>query len=117
MVGNYHREVGAADPIIQRLADEDKVPWYKKPNLRIMYFWLFITCMGVEITSGFDSQMINALQIVPSWKEYFNDPQGTDKSLLLLLTLSVLFCLFLLCRGFQTSLDADGLSCPEVSYS
>jgi sugar porter (SP) family MFS transporter len=82
MVGNYHREVGAADPIIQRLAEEDKVPWYKKPNLRIMYFWLFITCMGVEITSGFDSQMINALQIVPSWKEYFNDPQGTDKSLL-----------------------------------
>lgn len=69
MVLNYHREVGAADPIIQRIADEDKVPWYKKPNLRYMYFWLFITCMGVEITSGFDSQMINALQIVPSWKK------------------------------------------------
>lgn len=82
MVLNYHREVGAADPIIQRIADEDKVPWYKKPNLRYMYFWLFITCMGVEITSGFDSQMINALQIVPSWKKFFNDPQGTHKSLL-----------------------------------
>ena len=68
MVGNYHRETGAADPIIQRLADEDKTPWYKKPNLRYMYFWLFITCMGIEITSGFDSQMINALQNVDPWK-------------------------------------------------
>lgn len=82
MVVNFHKETGAADPIIQRLADEDKVKWYQKPNLRYMYFWLFITCMGVEITSGFDSQMINALQIVDSWKAYFDDPQGTKKSLL-----------------------------------
>lgn len=32
--------------------------------------------MGVELTSGFDSQLINALQIVPSWVDYFDDPQG-----------------------------------------
>lgn len=57
----------ASDPIITRLASEDKVPWYKKPNLRALYFLLFPTCMGIELTSGFDSQMINALQIVPSW--------------------------------------------------
>lgn len=58
---------GAADPIITRLANEDRVRWYKKPNLRFLYFMLFPTCMGIELTSGFDSQMINALQIVPSW--------------------------------------------------
>ncbi len=28
---------------------------------------LFPACMGIELTSGFDSQMINALQVVPSW--------------------------------------------------
>jgi hypothetical protein len=61
-------QTGRADPIIQRIADEDKVPWYKKPNLRRLYFMLFPTCMGIELTSGFDSQMINALQIVPSWQ-------------------------------------------------
>jgi hypothetical protein len=60
-------QTGEADPIISRLANEDKVPWYSKPNLRMLYFILFPTCMGIEITSGFDSQMINALQIVPAW--------------------------------------------------
>jgi len=67
-------QTGASDPILTRLANEDKVPWYKKPNLRLMYFMLFPTCMGIELTSGFDSQLINALQIVPSWIscEFFN---------------------------------------------
>ena len=32
--------------------------------------------MGIEITSGFDSQMINAVQIVDAWKEFFNFPTG-----------------------------------------
>ncbi|KLU91695.1 hypothetical protein MAPG_10213 [Magnaporthiopsis poae ATCC 64411] len=70
-------QTGEADPIIQRTAEEDPVPWYRKPNLRYLYFMLFPTCMGIELTSGFDSQMINALQIVPSWKIFFSDkPNG-----------------------------------------
>lgn len=91
-----------ADPIITRLASEDKVRWYRKPNLRYLYFLLFPTCMGIELTSGFDSQMINALQIVPSWitcestirsppnkdslankhNEDFGDPQGALKGII-----------------------------------
>lgn len=51
-----------ADPIITRMVEQDKVRWWKKPNLRYMYLWLFLCCMGVEITSGFDSQLINTLQ-------------------------------------------------------
>jgi hypothetical protein len=51
-----------SDPIVTRMIEQDKVPWYKKPNLRVMYFYLFVCCMGVEITSGFDSQLINTLQ-------------------------------------------------------
>jgi len=53
---------GTSDPILTRIVQEDKVPWYKKPNLRIMYIYLFFCCMGVEMTSGFDSQLINTLQ-------------------------------------------------------
>lgn len=60
-------QTGTSDPILTRLAEEDKVPWYQKPNLRLLYLLLFPTCMGIELTSGFDSQLINALQIVPSW--------------------------------------------------
>ncbi len=66
-MGGAGTGLGVADPIITRLANEDHVRWYKKPNLRYLYFLLFPTCMGIELTSGFDSQMINALQIVPSW--------------------------------------------------
>jgi len=72
---NRHQET-QVDPVLTRIVEEDKVPWYKKPNLRYLYFMLFPTCMGVELTSGFDSQLINALQIVDSWVEYFDDPQG-----------------------------------------
>ncbi|KAI1148747.1 general substrate transporter [Nemania diffusa] len=75
-------QTGASDPILTRLVDEDKVPWYRKPNLRMLYFLLFPTCMGIELTSGFDSQLINALQIVPSWISYFDNPQGPVKGII-----------------------------------
>lgn len=60
-------EVGKSDPIITRLANEDKKWFFQKPHLLYLYLMLFPTCMGIELTSGFDSQMINALQIVPYW--------------------------------------------------
>ncbi|KAF4450124.1 hypothetical protein F53441_6723 [Fusarium austroafricanum] len=76
----------AADPIVTRLVEEDKTPWYKKRNLRLMYVWLFLCCMGVEMTSGFDSQLINTLQYSPFFHKYLgngrikpgteNDPKG-----------------------------------------
>ncbi|PQE31130.1 MFS sugar transporter protein [Rutstroemia sp. NJR-2017a WRK4] len=62
-----------ADPVLTRIVEEDKVPWYRKRNLRYLYFLLCPTCMGIEITSGFDSQMINGLQFIPSWNKYFGE--------------------------------------------
>jgi sugar porter (SP) family MFS transporter len=67
----------AADPVLTRIVNEDKVPWYKKPNLRNLYFLLLPTCIGIEITSGFDSQLINSVQIVKPWLEYFHHPTGS----------------------------------------
>nr|BAV32173.1 putative MFS sugar transporter [Sordaria araneosa] len=82
-------EKGKSDPIITRLANEDKKWFFQKPNLLYLYLILFPTCMGIELTSGFDSQMINALQIVPSWKKYFGPaedptigPQGSLKGII-----------------------------------
>ncbi|KAH8593223.1 MFS sugar transporter-like protein [Bisporella sp. PMI_857] len=60
-----------ADPVLTRIVEEDKVKWWKKPNLRYLYLLLYPTCMGIEITSGFDSQMINGLQFIPAWNKYF----------------------------------------------
>jgi hypothetical protein len=56
-----------SDPVLTRIVEEDKVPWYKKPNLRYLYLLLFPTCMGIEMTSGFDSQIINAVQLIDPW--------------------------------------------------
>lgn len=64
---------GFSDPILTRIAAEDKLKWYKRPNLRIMYLYLFLCCMGVEITSGFDSTLIGTLQISPAWKACKNE--------------------------------------------
>lgn len=59
---------GTSDPILTRMVAEDKVPWFKKRNLRILYLYLFFCCMGVEMTSGFDSQLINTLQLTDSFR-------------------------------------------------
>lgn len=40
------------DSYIERFVAEDKVPWYKKPNLRGLYLVMFPTCIGIEMTSG-----------------------------------------------------------------
>ena len=34
---NRHQET-QVDPVLTRIVEEDKVPWYKKPNLRYLYF-------------------------------------------------------------------------------
>ncbi|KAJ9139143.1 Lactose permease [Pleurostoma richardsiae] len=82
IVSAARAEVGKSDPIVTRLASKDKTWWFMKPNLRFLYFMLFPTCMGIELTSGFDSQMINALQIVPYWKSYFDNPEGSLKGII-----------------------------------
>lgn len=81
-IGKATGERGKSDPIITRLANEDKTWCFQKPNLLYLYLMLFPTCMGIELTSGFDSQMINALQIVPSWNTYFNYPAGSLKGII-----------------------------------
>ncbi|AEO57136.1 hypothetical protein MYCTH_2302958 [Thermothelomyces thermophilus ATCC 42464] len=75
---------GGASPdnLIHRMAMEDPVPWYKKPNLRRMYFLLFPCVIGIEMTSGFDSQIINSAQLLPAWKEYFGHPSGAYNGIL-----------------------------------
>jgi len=64
--------MGGAEPPsdnpLHRMAMDDPIPWYKKPNLRALYLLLFPCVIGIEMTSGFDSQIINAVQIVPAWK-------------------------------------------------
>ena len=57
-----------AEPVLTRIVEQDQIPWYRKRNLRRLYALLLPTCIGIEMTSGFDSQMINAVQIAPTWQ-------------------------------------------------
>ncbi|KAL4931692.1 putative MFS sugar transporter [Aspergillus undulatus] len=77
------REEDVGEPILETLVKNDPLPWYKKPNLRNLYLVLFPACMGIEITSGFDSQIINVVQIVYTWNKFFGEPTGemTDEGL------------------------------------
>ena len=59
----------ASDPVLTRLVQQDTVPWWRKRNLRMLYLLLLPTCIGIEITSGFDSQMINTVQISDYWQD------------------------------------------------
>ncbi|KPA35667.1 mfs sugar transporter [Fusarium langsethiae] len=68
--------------IVTNLANQDKVPWYQKRNLRSLYFMLIPTCMGIQMTSGFHAQIVNAMQILPSWISYFGNPQGSLKGII-----------------------------------
>lgn len=70
------------DAVVTRLVEQDTVSWVRKPNLRSLYLLLVPAAIGIEITSGFDSQLINALQIVPTWIKYFHNPQGSLKGII-----------------------------------
>ena len=51
--GGYAQlESNDTDAVVSRLAQQDKVPWYRKPNLRLLYLLMCPTCLGVEMTSG-----------------------------------------------------------------
>ena len=49
--GSY-TQLDSNDTIVSRRLEQDKVPWYSKPNLRILYVLMAPTCLGVEMTSG-----------------------------------------------------------------
>jgi MFS family permease len=73
---------GPADGIIERLVAADTVRWWNKPNLRRLYLLLVPFCLFIESTSGFDSSMMNGMQALVYWKEYFNYPKGGQLGLL-----------------------------------
>ncbi|KAG9317747.1 general substrate transporter [Chiua virens] len=77
-----HMQPQSNDTIVSQLAEQDKVPWYCKPNLRLLYLLMLPTCIGVEMTSGFDASMVNGLQAIPSWLDYYDHPRSASLGLM-----------------------------------
>ena len=55
------------DNVVSNLAAQDRIPWYKKPNLRRLYLPFIGSVLCVETTSGYDASVTNGLQSVPLW--------------------------------------------------
>ncbi|KAF2118027.1 hexose transporter-like protein [Lophiotrema nucula] len=70
------------DSLIEAIIKNDKVRWWSKPNLRRLYLLLVPFCLFIESTSGFDSSMMNGMQALVYWKDYFNHPVGGQLGLL-----------------------------------
>jgi len=73
---------GIVDGLVETIIKKDKVKWWNKPNLRKLYLLLVPFCLFIESTSGFDSSMMNGMQALVYWKEYFNYPKGGELGLL-----------------------------------
>ncbi|KAH9864310.1 hypothetical protein J1614_010244 [Plenodomus biglobosus] len=68
--------------VVEQICANDHVRWWNKPNLRRLYLLLVPCCLFIESTSGFDSSMMNGLQALDYWQEYFNHPRGGQLGLL-----------------------------------
>ncbi|KAJ9660188.1 hypothetical protein H2198_002694 [Neophaeococcomyces mojaviensis] len=52
------------------------VTWYTDPALRKTYFCLMMVVL-TSATNGYDGSMMNGLQTLPPWQEYFHHPHGS----------------------------------------
>ncbi|KAK5168389.1 uncharacterized protein LTR77_006959 [Saxophila tyrrhenica] len=66
----------AEESEVKRLLALDTVPWYKRSNLRRLYLFLIPSVLGCEMTSGYDGSIMNGLQAVQPWLDYFENPNG-----------------------------------------
>ncbi|KAI0383485.1 general substrate transporter [Hypomontagnella monticulosa] len=66
---------------MSQLANEAPV-WYKSPARRRLYFLLFPAAVVSYATSGYDGSMMNSLQTVSYWDDFFSNPRGASLGLM-----------------------------------
>ncbi|KAB2111287.1 hypothetical protein AG0111_0g404 [Alternaria gaisen] len=52
-----------------------RVPWWKRANLRRLYIYIVILIL-TNTANGFDGSMMNGLQSLSYWQDYFGEPRG-----------------------------------------
>lgn len=55
--------------------------WFQYKNLRTLNL-LLLGCLATDVTNGYDGSMLNGLQSVPLWKDYFGHPTGSHLGLI-----------------------------------
>ncbi|MBE3049805.1 MFS transporter [Candidatus Bathyarchaeota archaeon] len=53
----------------------ERLPWWRRTNMRILYFYIVVLIL-TNTANGFDGSMMNGLQSLTYWQEYFGHPRG-----------------------------------------
>jgi len=56
------------------------VPWWQRKNLRLLYFYILVLIV-TNTANGFDGSMMNGLQSLSYWQNYFGHPTGSSLGL------------------------------------
>ncbi|KAJ5290002.1 transcriptional regulator family: Fungal Specific TF [Penicillium atrosanguineum] len=57
-----------------------RVTWWRHPGLRKLYIMMPILFLGSS-TNGYDGSLLNGLQTMTPWQEYFGNPSGSTLGL------------------------------------
>jgi sugar porter (SP) family MFS transporter len=55
--------------------------WWRYKSLLTLNL-LLLGCIASDITNGYDGSMLNGLQIIPSWQNFFHHPKATQLGLI-----------------------------------
>ena len=58
-----------------------RAKWRSIRNLRLLYVYCFFLIL-VNVANGFDGSMMNGLQSLPYWQDYFGHPEGSKLGIL-----------------------------------
>ena len=61
---------------IQQVLPQDGIPWYKKRHLLILNLFMLIPYLS-STTNGYDGSLLNGLQSMGQWQEFFDHPTGS----------------------------------------
>lgn len=53
-----------------------RIKWWKDRNLRTLYIYVVVLIL-TNTANGFDGSMMNGLQTLVYWREYFDNPKGS----------------------------------------
>ncbi|KAA1467517.1 general substrate transporter [Dentipellis sp. KUC8613] len=56
-------------------------PWWRNRGILFLNIYLILP-LFTAITNGFDSSLVNGLQILPAWQDEFHHPKGTSLGLI-----------------------------------
>ncbi|KDQ59238.1 hypothetical protein JAAARDRAFT_57164 [Jaapia argillacea MUCL 33604] len=56
-------------------------PWWRNRGILILNLFLFLPLLTASV-NGYDSSLVNGLQILPEWQDYFHHPHGKGLGLI-----------------------------------